>query len=134
MFRIVFILNLLTLCAYCADTVSSSEQDISQAINQISYNPNWFSLIFGMLVVIALIYFTGFIYQKMIRINFSNKEFENIRADILSTTSLGQGRSLHVISVGSKKMLIGSTQNNISYISDITNNVLQGGMNDSKNS
>ena len=121
---------LLTLSALCEELASEKNQEINSALNQLSYEPNWFGLLFGLLVVIGLIYFTGFIYQKMIKVGFSSKNLENIRADILSTTSLGQGRNLHVISVGNKKLLIGSTQNNISYISEVTTDNYQGGLND----
>ena len=59
------------------------------------------------------------IYQKMTKINLkSNDEFIN-KAQIISTTSLGQGKSLHVIKIGEKSCLIGSTQNNITFLKDI---------------
>ena len=134
MIRFILTINLLTLCAFCEEIVSSENQEINKAISQIAYEPNWFGLVFGLLMVIGLIYFTGFIYQKMIKVNLSNRKIDDIRADIVSTTSLGQGRNLHVVKIGNKNILVGATQNTISYITDIKNNELQGGLNDSKNS
>ena len=133
MLRLFLVLNFLTVSAFCEEVISSENQEISKAINQISYEPNWFGLLFGLLMVIALIYFTGFIYQKMIKVNLSNRKLDDIRADILSTTSLGQGRNLHVVKVGDKNILIGATQNNITYIADVGNIKTQGGANVTKN-
>ena len=126
MIRFFLIVNFLTLFAHCENMLAAENQEISKAINQISYEPNWFGLLFGLLIVIALIYFTGFIYQKMIRVNLSNRKLDDIRADIISTTSLGQGRNLHIVKVGDKTMLIGATQNVIAHISDIKVNKIQG--------
>ena len=134
MLRLFLVLNFLTVSAFCEEVISSENQEISKAINQISYEPNWFGLLFCLLIVIALIYFTGFIYQKMIKVNLSNRKLDDIRADILSTTSLGQGRNLHVVKVGDKNILIGATQNNITYIVDVGNIKTQGGVNVTKNS
>ena len=41
------------------------------------------------------------------------------KADIISTTSLGQNKNLHVIKINGEYSLIASTQHNITYIKDI---------------
>ena len=134
MLRFFLMFNFLTLSSYCNEIASLENQEINKAINQISYEPNWFGMIFGLLTVICLIYLTGFIYQKMVKVNLSNNKFEDIRADIVSTTSLGQGRNLHIIKLGNKKILIGATQNSITYITDVEKLEKQGGLNDQKDS
>ena len=65
-----------------------------------------------------MIYLTGFLYQKLTKVKFSKVDLNN-KAQIISTTTIGQGRSLHVIKVGNEYCLIGSTQNNITYLKDV---------------
>ena len=70
----------------------------------------------------------------MIKINLSNKEIQDGKIDVLSTTSIGQGRNLHVVKVGNQNILIGATQNSITYIADVKSEKVQGENYDAKNS
>lgn len=94
-------------------------QEVSQILSKNTYEPNYFAMILGLFFVVGLIYLTGYFYQKLTKINFKNEDLYLNKAQIISTTSLGQGRSLHVIKIGNDACLIGSTQNNITFIKDI---------------
>ena len=111
---------LLSFVLICNKTIANTTgNELNEALAKNVYEPNYFSMILGLFVVVIMIYLTGYLYQKMTKINLkSNDEFIN-KAQIISTTSLGQGKSLHVIKIGEKSCLIGSTQNNITFLKDI---------------
>ena len=111
---------LLSFVLICNKTIANTTgNELNEALAKNIYEPNYFSMILGLFVVVIMIYLTGYLYQKMTKINLkSNDEFIN-KAQIISTTSLGQGKSLHVIKIGEKSCLIGSTQNNITFLKDI---------------
>ncbi|MBQ8634972.1 FliO/MopB family protein [bacterium] len=97
----------------------ATEEEVKSILNNNVYEPNYFSMILGLFVVVAMIYATGFIYQKMAKFNTLSKDVYINRAQVISTTSLGQGRNLHVVKIGNTACLLGSTQNNITYIKDV---------------
>ena len=94
-------------------------QEVSEILSKNTYEPNYFSMIFGLFVVVGMIYLTGFLYQKMIKVKLISNDIEVEKPEILSTTSLGQGRNLHVIKIGSEACLIGATQNSITFIKKV---------------
>ena len=97
----------------------ASSEEIKEVLSRNTYEPNYFSMILGLFVVVAMIYVTGYLYQKLVKINLKPNDAYLNKAQIISTTSLGQGRNLHVIKIGDEACLIGSTQNNITYIKDV---------------
>lgn len=99
----------------------ATSEEIKEVLSKNAYEPNYFSMILGLFLVIVLIYLTGFLYQKLMKVNIIAKENEVIKPQIISTTSLGQGRNLHVIKIGDEVCLLGATQNNITYIKEIKN-------------
>ena len=90
-------------------------------LNQNTYNPNFVTMFFSLLVVIGLIYFTGIIYKKLIKIKLDDTSQDDCDIQILKTISLGQGKNLHVIQIKQSRFLIGATQYNISYIKELEN-------------
>ena len=120
MFKFVIIaLNLLTAASFAASELYAENEEIKQALNNNMYEPNYFSLFFGLFVVISLVYITSYVYQKLIKVKINQDDTDIYKIDILSTTSLGQNKSLHIIKANGKCMLIGATQNNITFIKDI---------------
>ena len=115
----VLIFNLLLTVAFADTETVQKAQEVSEILNHNAYEPNYFGMILGLFVVVGLIYVTGFFYQKLTRASFSNSDLFLNKAQIISTTSLGQGRNLHVVKIGNQACLIGSTQNNITYIKDV---------------
>ena len=122
MFKFVIIaLNLLMTASFAASELYAENEEIKQALNNNMYEPNYFSLFFGLFVVISLVYITSYVYQKLIKVKINQDDTDIYKIDILSTTSLGQNKSLHIIKANGKCMLIGATQNNITFIKDIEN-------------
>lgn len=120
MFKFVIIaLNLLMTSSFAASELYAENEEIKQALNNNMYEPNYFSLFFGLFVVISLVYITSYVYQKLIKVKINQDDTDIYKIDILSTTSLGQNKSLHIIKANGKCMLIGATQNNITFIKDI---------------
>lgn len=120
MFKFVIIaLNLLMTVSFAASELYAENEEIKQALNNNMYEPNYFSLFFGLFVVISLVYITSYVYQKLIKVKINQDDTDIYKIDILSTTSLGQNKSLHIIKANGKCMLIGATQNNITLIKDI---------------
>ena len=107
-----FLLNGVVLAQATSD-------EIKEVLSKNAYEPNYFSMLLGLFLVVGLIYVTGFLYQKMIKFNISQDDIQINKPQVISTTSLGQGRNLHVVKVGNSACLLGSTQNNITFIKDI---------------
>lgn len=119
MLKYFFVFNFLTIPSFAQEVFSNSE-DIQSALKNSSYEPNYFSLILGLFIVVGLVYLTGFIYQKLLKINISQNNDNTLnKIDIVSTTALGQGKALHVIKINGEYLLIGACQNNISYLKEI---------------
>ena len=96
----------------------SENEELKEALSKSVYEPNWFSMIFGLFLVIGLVYLTGFLYQKLTKVKIAKTENELHKIEIISTASIGQGRNLHVIKVNGEYLLIGATQNQISYLKE----------------
>ena len=117
--KILFLTILLSLKSFANEEIMTKSEEVAQALNANSYEPNYFTMILGLFVVVGLIYLTGFFYQKLTKVNLKYNDFYINKAQIVSTTSLGQGRNLHVVKFGKDAMLIGATQNNITFIKDV---------------
>jgi len=104
---------------YAASELYSENEEIKEALNHNMYEPNYFSMILGLFLVVGLIYLTGFIYQKLIKVKISNEPEALHCINVISSASLGQGKNLHVIKVDDSYILIGATQNQISYLKDL---------------
>ena len=115
----ILILNFLMMSCFAQEEVINKTDEVSKILAQNTYEPNYFSMIFGLFLVVGLIYVTGFIYQKLTKASLANDDFYLNKAQVISTTSIGQGRNLHVVKIGDKACLIGSTQNNITFLKDI---------------
>jgi flagellar biosynthetic protein FliO len=98
---------------------TTNPEDLSNILNTGGYEPNYFSMLFGLVVVIGLIYLTAILYKKLTKIKIDNSQNEEHKIEIISSTSLGQNKNLYVIKVDSTYSLIGATQNNITHIKDI---------------
>jgi len=112
--RVVLFLNFL-----CTLALANENDELAKTIKNTAYEPNYFGMILGLFTVVALIYLTGYLYQKLIRVKLTSSDENLLKADVLSTTPVGQGRNLHVVKIGNKNILIGATQTNITYITDI---------------
>lgn len=106
--------------SYCfADDLNLENEELKSALNHNNYEPNYFTLLVGLFLVIFLIYITGYVYQKLTKIKIHTKDDETNKPIILSTTSLGQGKNIHIIKINDEYMLIGATQNNITFLKNL---------------
>ncbi len=117
--NIIFLASifLLSLKSYATSELYSNSEEVKEILNNNVYEPNYFSMILGLIFVVFLIYVTGYIYQKLTKVKLSDTL--DCCAQVISTTQLGQGRNLHVIKIMDDYCLIGSTQNSITFLKDV---------------
>lgn len=97
----------------------SNSNEIKEVLASNPYEPNYFSMLFGLFVVVGLIYLTGFIYQKLLKINPVSSSNQAI--EVVTTKSLGQNKNLYVIKVNNEYSLIGTTQTSITFLKELNN-------------
>lgn len=115
--KLLFLVLINFQLAFAAEEAQSEALNTTLGAN--SWEPNYFAMLLGLFLVIALVYITAFFYQKLLKINVSSDSEKYNTVKIISTTSLGQNKNLHVIKVNEEYILIGSTQNAITYIKDL---------------
>ena len=101
-----------------ADT---NQEEIKEVLAQNHYEPNYFSMILGLFVVVGLIYLTGFLYQKLLKIKLQDANLDSLKPQIVSSVQLGQNKNLYVIKIKDEYSLIGASANNISLIKELKN-------------
>ena len=101
-----------------ADT---NQEEIKEVLAQNHYEPNYFSMILGLFVVVSLIYLTGFLYQKLLKIKLQDANSDSLKPQIVSSVQLGQNKNLYVIKIKDEYSLIGASANNISLIKELKN-------------
>lgn len=119
----------LAAYAQSAEAASVSGGDpagVLTGVESVGHEPSILSVIFSLAIVILLIYITGIIYTKLNKVGFNtlkkqNSEFAKAQASVISTTSLGNNRSLHVVELDGKRMLIGASSGAIQLIKDLGN-------------
>ena len=123
--KILFCLSMISTAALANSELYQGSEEIKEVLKQNNsmYEPNYFSLFLGLFFVIGLVYLTGIVYQKLTKVKLSQQENELNKIQIVSTTSLGQNKALHVIKINDEYSLIGATQNNISFLKDIKQNI-----------
>ncbi len=121
-FFVIFCIFLNTLSAFAMDSPYSS-QEFQEVLKHDTYEPNYFTLIFGLIIVICLIYFTGYFYQKLIGVNSKiNKKagidnnFDKVK--IISSTPLGQGKCIYIVEIRGKHLVLGATDNQINLLKE----------------
>ena len=113
------------LAAAQASSVSTTTNDTSILGTQsIGHEPSLISMVFSLIFVILLIYITGIIYTKLNKLGFRTmksqmKDLDDSRVAVISTTPLGNNRTLHVVELDGKRMLIGSSSGSIQLIKDL---------------
>lgn len=118
-FLIYMIATLMS--SQCCFSLTSIEDILNQ---HSSHETSIFSVIGALVFVIALIYITGIIYSKLNVLNSSlakktKKSEKEDKVIVLSSTPLGNNKSLSVVEVNGKKMLIGITQTTVTVLKDL---------------
>ena len=104
-----------------AATITNNSNLISQSVG---HEPNILSVVFSLIIVVILIYITGIIYARLNKLGFNtlrNQQggFAKCHANVISTTQLGNNKSLHVVELDGKRMLIGASAGAIQLIKDL---------------
>lgn len=109
-----------------ASSVTTTDAVNTVATQSVGQEPNFVSMIFSLVFVILLIYATGILYTKLNK--FGVKALKRQVGDssdsqvaVISTTPLGANKTLHVVELGGKRMLIGASANSIHLIKDLGN-------------
>lgn len=118
-FLVVFSFLLLNQSAFAVDIPAAMKQSMNYDYGM----PSLFQLVFSMAFVIGLIYFTGWVYQKLNLVNkkqisklSSNTQLS--RFTVLQSMSLGQQRHIYTIEMNGKILLVGSTPTQINLIKE----------------
>lgn len=109
-----------------ASSVSTTDTINTIGTQAVGHEPNIISIFFSLIFVILLIYATGIIYTKLNKfgINALKREIgdkANSHVSVISTTPLGSNKTLHVVELDGKRMLIGASTNSIHLIKDLGN-------------
>ena len=121
--KLFIIFCLVTSKAFCESELYKNNEEIKQVLNQNPYEPSYLTMILGLFMVIALVYLTGFIYQKLVKFNakFVEKEDDNknsLEIKVVNCVSLGQNKYLHTIEHNGHNLLIASTPQNITLLKE----------------
>jgi flagellar biogenesis protein FliO len=98
--------------------------ELRSSLKQNAYEPNFFGVAFSLFVVICLIYLTGIIYQRLIKVNpkylkgTNDATLDETELNIISSKSLGQHKGLHVVEVNNSILVLGSTPHNITLLKE----------------
>lgn len=116
------IVFLNSMATFAMDSPYSSSE-FQEVLKHDNYEPNYFTLIFGLIIVICLIYFTGYFYQKLIGVNSklnknANGDDDFNKVKIISTTPLGQGKNIFVVEIKNKHLVLGATENQINLLKE----------------
>lgn len=107
-----------------AASVSGNVDPNLLGAQSIGHEPSMISVIFSLIFVVLLIYLTGIIYAKLNKVGFKTLkrqqgEFANSHVSVVSTTQLGNNKTLHVVELDGKRMLIGASSSTIQLIKDL---------------
>jgi len=115
--------------SYVGQTASASTVDgnlnLGLAASQsVGHEPSIVSVLISLFIVITLIYITGIIYVKLNKFGWDsikkqNGDYVKAHVNVVSTTQLGNSKSLHVIELDGKRMLIGASNNSMQLIKDL---------------
>ncbi len=113
------------LAAAQASSVSTAAKDsVSLGTAASIQEPNLISVFFTLVFVILLIYATGIIYARINKASISSLKKQigdanSSKATVISTTPLGSNKTLHVVELDGKRMLIGASVNSIQLLKDL---------------
>ena len=62
---------MLTLKVFAEVEPIVQDENLSEVLSKSSYEPNYFKMLFGLFIVIGLIYFTGIVYQKLTKVKLN---------------------------------------------------------------
>ncbi len=109
-----------------ASTVSggSNASSVLGGAQSVGSEPSIISVVLSLAFVILLIYLTGIVYAKLNKVGFKTMkkqqgELAKSQVSVVSTTQLGNNKTLHVVELDGKRMLIGASSGAIQLIKDL---------------
>ena len=110
--------------AEAATISNTAETTISNTTQSVGSEPNFLSVVISLLFVILLIYCTGIVFTKLNKLGFKTMrrqqgDFAKSQVSVVSTTQLGNNKTLHVVELDGKRMLIGASSGAIQLIKDL---------------
>ena len=117
----------LAAYAQSAEAASvSGNTDVSSLVGtqSVGHELSLVSAFFALLLTIVLIYVFVIILSKFNKANIKlmqkqQRELSKLQASVISTTALGNNKTLHVVELDGKRMLIGASANAIQLIKDL---------------
>lgn len=93
-------------------------------VQSVGHEPSIISVILSLAFVIILIYLTGILYTKLNKAGLKTLkkqqgDLAKSQVAVLSTTQLGGNKTLHVVELDGKRMLIGASTGTIQLIKDL---------------
>jgi len=87
---------------------------------------DFFKMIYNLGIVLALIVAFAWVYARVKGVNpaailtgnFAEKDLN--RFNVISSSTLGQGKDIHLVEINGKHLVIGSTSNNINLLTEMT--------------
>ena len=112
-----------------ASTVSGVADTTSVLGTQsIGHEPSIISVVLSLAIVVLLIYLTGIAYAKLNKVSIKTLkkqqgDLSKSQVSVVSTTQLGNNKTLHVVELDGKRMLIGASSGAIQLIKDLGSTV-----------
>ncbi len=115
--------DFLTSAVYAA-SVTTVETGTTVITQHAGYESGFASMLVSLIFVILLVYAIGILYTKLNKFGLKVMKGQIGRSSVnqvfvLSTTLLGTNKSLHVVELDGKRMLIGASANSIHLIKDL---------------
>jgi flagellar biogenesis protein FliO len=107
-----------------AAAVSGSPEVSTFGVQTIGNEPSLVSVVLSLIFVLLLIYLTGIVYTKLNKLSFKtmrrqHADLAQSHVSVISTTQLRNNKTLHVVELDGKRMLIGASSNAIQLIKDL---------------
>ena len=127
--------KLSALLAVILITINSANAaiEIPDAMKQtmaqeVSGMPSLLNLVVSMILVIAMIYLTGWIYNKLNIVNknklksLANNDTDLKKFTVIQSMPLGQQRYIYTVEMAGKILLVGSTPSHINLLKEFSEN------------
>ena len=107
-----------------AAAVKGANEISTLGVQSIGNEPSIISVLISLAIVILLIYLTGIIYTKLNKVGYKTlkkqqADISRSQVSVVSTTQLGNNKTLHVVELDGKRMLIGASSSAIQLIKDL---------------
>lgn len=95
---------------------------------EVSGMPSLLNLVVSMILVIAMIYLTGWIYNKLNIVNknklksLTNNDTDLKKFTVIQSMPLGQQRYIYTVEMAGKILLVGSTPSHINLLKEFSEN------------